>query len=146
MKGKGSKYTACRSLHGFLICVPPCLSDQQQSTTHEPLPVVLQRELTSKVQRLDALQAELNAAQAERAAADAVAAAAQGKLEDLESSLAQAQRQVEILSENTYSKESKLQQFKAELDAANNAKRGVEYQVTTAKYWEWLLDFHVMVA
>jgi chromosome segregation ATPase len=90
---------------------------------------VLQRELTSKVQRIDTLQAELNATQADKAAAEATAAEARDQAAQLQSSLAQAQRQVDILGNNTDSKETQLQQLKAELDSANNAKTGLELQV-----------------
>src|SRR5690348_1165341 len=89
----------------------------------------LQRELTSKVQRIDALQAELNATQADKAAAEAAAAEAKDQAAQLQSSLAQAQRQVDILGNNTNNKETQLQQLRDELNGANTAKTGVEMQV-----------------
>jgi hypothetical protein len=87
-----------------------------------------QRELTSKVQRIDALQGELNTSQADKAAAEAAAAEAKDAVVQLQSSLVQAQRQVDILGNNTDSKETQLQQLRAELDGAHNAKTSVELQ------------------
>lgn len=80
------------------------------------------------MQRIDALQGELNASQAGKAAAEAAAAEAKDQVAQLQSSLAQAQRQVDILGNNTDSKETQLQQLRAELDGASNAKTGVELQ------------------
>jgi DNA repair exonuclease SbcCD ATPase subunit len=104
-----------------------------QCTANKLLPLLtlylLQRELTSKVQRIDTLQAELNATQAEKASAEAAAAEAKDQVAQLQSSLAQVQRQVDILGNHTDSKETQLQQLKAEVDSANNAKTGLELQV-----------------
>lgn len=90
---------------------------------------LLQRELTSKVQRIDTLQAELNVTQAGNAAVEAAAAGAKDRLAQLESSLAQAQRQLDILGNSSSNKETQLLELRAELDAANHAKTGLELQV-----------------
>lgn len=95
-----------------------------------PIPVLcVQRELSSKVQRIDALQAELNATQADKAAAEAAAAEVKDKAAHLQSTLAQAQRQVDILNNTTDSKETQLQKLQDELKGANTAKAALELQV-----------------
>lgn len=81
------------------------------------------------MQRIDTLQAELNATQADKAAAEAAAAGAKDRLVQLESSLAQAQRQLDILGNNSSNKETQLQELRAEQEAANHAKTGLELQV-----------------
>lgn len=85
-----------------------------------------QRELSSKVQRIDALQGELNSTQADKAAAEAAATEAKDQASQLQSSLEQVNRQVAMMSS---SKDAELQQLHAELAAAVNAKAGLEMKV-----------------
>jgi hypothetical protein len=73
--------------------------------------------------------------QADKTAAEAAAAEARDQAATLQSSLAQAQRQVDILSNNTDSKETQLQQLKDELNGANSAKMGLELQVGGVVGW-----------
>lgn len=84
----------------------------------DPLLLPLQKELTKKVQRTDALQAELNTAVTAKTAAESRAAG-------LSSQLEQATKQLSIIS----SRDGELQTLAAELAAASSAKASLEAKV-----------------
>lgn len=90
-----------------------------------PMRALLQRQLTTKVQRLDAQQAELNTAQAARAEAQAAADAARAKAEQLAQSLEAATRQLAVLG----SKDGELHKLAAEVAAAASEKAALEAKV-----------------